>query len=346
MKFLRPFMLLLMSIFYPILLIYPWKIVFAVNAATDKDIKAFAPMWLAMAIRRVGFLPGGIMKTPFGLGLQVGAFYSNEEIKNDICVCEKLLKSVSRFNAKRISLNGVIPSAAISHGIFPENDERFVKGHFGTVFMIEENIKAIMDRYPQIKTKPIGVLGCGYTGKMLIDKLDKNGSYTLYGFDLHKTDVKISNGHFFGQEMEKISDCALIVLLTTRGDDGINSILDFLSEKSIILADTQPKVSNYVWSLIAGRNCIGLECASTISGFKCIPSAPRWNKTTLPGCMVQALVESHTNVGVISQSDFNGTANNLGIRSRLDIPYVFRVENKNLWGDELIPNEIRQIGYL
>jgi len=108
---------------------YPWKIVIGVNASTAHDIKSFVPFGLSKFLRHGGFMPGGLIKTPFGYGLGVGTLYSNEEIKQSPELTKSLIASISKYKSKKIALNGVIPSAAIRHGTFPNFDPRFVKGH-------------------------------------------------------------------------------------------------------------------------------------------------------------------------------------------------------------------------
>ena len=321
LKIVRPIAMYIMLLLKPIIRLINWQTIHAINVATEKEARTYAPAWLSKRLIKWGFIPGGFMKTPFGWGLVTGAFVTNDQIRESQEICSSLNTSISKYRAKRIALNGVIPSAFIKYDLFPE-DEKFTKGDLGTIFMLADNINEILSRYEYTQNSPIAILGCGFVGLNLAEYLLRiNPSQRVYGFDFnHRTNRDINNFAFFGPEFEKISDCKIVVLLTTEGDSGIETIFENLSKKTIILADTHPKVSSKMWKRIGNKDVIGFESAATAPGFRYYPHYQGWDPTTIPGCVLQAILESAAGKVFSSQEEHDAFAKKSGFTGRLDVP--------------------------
>jgi len=313
------FMIILISV-YPILIRLPWKIIFGVNAGSENDTKNYSPSWFAKITRASIFYPIGIIKLPIGYGLQLGAQYSNEEIKENSELTYKLIKFLKKFkNTDRICLNGVIPSAAAKHGVWPD-DDRFVTTQFGTLFMVNENIKEIRERHPHVNNMPIGVVGCGYTGTRLIEYLSEELHIDVIGFDSSQKGRTFKAAVFAGDQFSKIRKCGIVIILTTQGNSGIESILSHLNPHSVVLSDTHPKITNRMWERVSKRVCAIYESATKLPGCYFFPSFPRWAPDTVPGCTVQGITESYANKVITSQIESNELSRKWGFIARLDRP--------------------------
>ena len=195
--------------------------------------------------------------------------------------------------------------------------------------MLKNNIHSIFNQFSLDKDRKVGIVGCGYIGQKLIEDLLVDDEYVVYGFDNSIYEKVPEFYNFYGNDFSKVKECELIILLTTNGDSGIECILEQLTPGTIILSDTQPKVTSPIWEKVLEKECIGLESASMLDGFQYIPTPPNWRGTTLPGCVIQALVESKTDKTYDTQSEFNQVAKRLNILSRLDIPYLMRTKVGN-----------------
>ena len=317
----RPIFLATLSAMSPLVKKLPWKFVFGVNVGSQQEAKAFAPDWAFSTLKKTGFLPGGIIKTDKGFGLVVGTFHFNEEIKESSPIAQKILNSVSTYNANKIALTGVVPGALMKHGIFPEHDHRFVTGTIGTLFMLKHNLLELIQKLPPNEKPKVAVVGYGYTGKALVHEIEKLNDIEVKIFDNDTTIKPTSNSKFYGDDFEKITDCQIVILLTVRGDEGVSSIIDYLLPGTLLLSDTHPKISRKTWALLNSLSIDGYESAATITGFKAFPSYPGWNDSTIPGCLIQAFIESQLNQQIHDQEQFDSACLEYGVKARLDKPY-------------------------
>jgi hypothetical protein len=226
----------------------------------------------------------------------VGSPFSNREIVEDPSKCQRIIDEAAKYKADRICLNGVIPSAVYRHDLWPD-DERFVKLQWATVFMIEKNIDQIIARHAlgsRGDLPGVCVVGAGYTGAQMANRLAQRG-FAVSAMDpredaRHRLDDAV---RFAGMDAtEALRDVAIIVLLTSRGDDGVASVRAALRPGQIVLSDTHPKISRTLCRTLQAEGIQIYESALTKPGTVLVPKMPRWDRDTIPGCVAQAILEA------------------------------------------------------
>jgi hypothetical protein len=307
----------------PAILQRNWPIAYVLNAGSERDIDAYFPKSAQRWVRNRGLLFAGFLTgDTISSSIIVGCPYSNEELLAQRSATEFLVRQLSSLRVLRFALNGVIPAAIGKHGI-PLPDERYVVSQEGTLFMVESNIASVLanPRHDSVKRLPVAVVGAGHCGAQLADRLARRGLKVL-AFDRRPEAAQRLSGAvaFCGEDTSRIREAGVIVLLTTRGDDGMESILPHLGAGQVVISDTHPKVSSRLWERARQRGAWGYESATTLPGLRLIPKLPRWPADTLPGCVVTALVEALSGPAQGDPAAFARSAAALGIVGRLDTP--------------------------
>lgn len=275
----------------------PWRTIYVINAGRPTDIDAYLPRSLHPMAKRQGLIPAGFFYIPnFGMSFIAGSPFSNREIVEEPAKCQRIIEEAAKYKADRISLNGVIPSAVYRHDLWPE-DERFVRLQWATIFMIEQNIDQIIARHALQSNgglPGVCVVGAGYTGAQMANRLAKKG-FSVTSMDpreeaQHRLDDAV---RFVGMDArEALRDVTIIVLLTSRGDDGVASVREALRPDQIILSDTHPKISRPLCRSLQSEGIQVYESALTRPGTVLLPKMPRWDRDTIPGCVAQAILEA------------------------------------------------------
>jgi len=189
-----------------------------------------------------------------------------------------------------------------------------------TLFMISENIKAVRELHPGTKGLSIGVVGCGYTGANLVEYLSQVLNDKVVAFDTSRRVSNFEHAEFVGDDFTRIEECGIVIILTTQGNSGIESIISHLNPYSVVISDTHPKITRSRWQEVNKKVSGCYESATIYPGSWFFPSFPRWNNKTVPGCVVQAIVESVYDIKFEEQEQFNRYAIECGFVARLDKP--------------------------
>ena len=311
---------------WPLIRRIKWLTVFAVNAGRRDDVLAYCPSFLEGWFRKNRPVsPGGWAFTPGHMpSLVVVSPFSNDEFKRNPDLCIRVIESLKTLRARRIALNGVIPAALSLHGLWDRSDERFVRDQKGTVFMVLENVREIVRRHPKaFSLRPVvAVVGAGYTGARVARGLAEAG-FNVMALDRRpeaEEESDFRGVRFVGRNTEFLSEVGLVVLLTGKGDDGVNTILPNVLPGTIVLSDTHPKVSKTKWAALVDKGIIPYESAAFRRGSVFFPALPRFKRDTLPGCVVQAFCEALAGRVPASQQEFNEMARAVSLEGRLDSP--------------------------
>lgn len=286
----------------PVLKRIRFDVVFIVNIAKRSEDESYQG--------RNTVLPGAVMRLPGkGIGLGVGRYISNKNLKTNKKACDEFISEGMSHSSRFYALSGVMPGAINKHGI-QVNEKKVCINNIGTTFMILKNIEEALKTHPYLENKPVAIVGQGTVGEKIAEKLEQH--YPLRTFDI---DAKINKAYFMGNKFQKISECGLVILLTTEGDDGVRSIFDYLNKEHVILSDTHPKISKEMWGKLSHKNLNGYECAATHRDFSIFPTYPEYNSKMIPGCLLEAVVSSHSGQKVDDFDEFITVAEKLRYES-------------------------------
>ena len=304
----------------PLLRRWRWSVVWVVNAGSPSDRRAYGPF--AKLTERPGWevLPAGLFRIRgVGWGLIVGTASLNEDLRSSADRCERVLAAATRFRARRIALNGVLPACLVAHGIWPE-DSRVVRGQYATVHMIRSNVVDVHERRPELAKRPVAVVGVGATGQLVANELARGG-YDVVALDIR---AEAATGldprvRFVGMDTGVLANVGVIVLLSTGGDAGAASIIRDVTPANVVISDTHPKLSRAGAEALVARGIAVYESALTRRGTRFVPKLPNWEADTIPGCVAQAIVERKLGRPVTDQDAFEILGSRL-LTSRLDDP--------------------------
>jgi len=304
-----------------------WPIAYVLNPGSERDVAAYFPKLAHQWVRDRGLTFAGFLTGDRIFTSIIVAFpYTNEELLGQREVTELVVRQLERLHVQRFALNGVIPAAIGKHAV-PLPDERYVVSQEGTLFMMENNVADVLahPEHAALRSRPIAIVGAGYCGAQLAARLALQGQ-TVLAFDQRPEAAERLPAEvaFCGADMARIQEAGVIALLTTRGNDGMQSILPHLVSGQAVVSDTHPKVSSRLWEQARQKGVFGYECATTLPGFRLTPKLPRWPADTLPGCVVTALVEATTHRRDLDPAEFARQARAMGIVSRLDLPGPYR----------------------
>lgn len=296
-----------------------WPAIIAINAGSSSDAARYATSWVAKYTRKERFYPIGFYRISWRqFALVLGTPYSNMELKTNQTLMQSLVSDLSGWRAKRITLTGIMTAYSIRHDAFPEKDPRFTSGSYGTPLLIKINIEEIFDRHPELKSQPIGIIGFGFTGRKVAAYLSR--FYEVRAFDLVSPDQQPDYCEF-STHPDILSECGINVLLTIEGNSGVETVLNYVQTGSAILADTHPKVDLAHWAMLKDKGVIGYECGTRYGQGIYFPKLPRWGRYNLQGCVMQAVIESQSNLIPLNQHEFDDLAKRSPLISVIERPY-------------------------
>lgn len=299
-----------------------WKTIWVANAGSADDIRAYMPVWLAPLLRPLMPLPMGFFYSPgIGWSLILATSDSNEALRQNPPEVRRLIERVARWQARRISLNGVLPAILFENDAWPD-DARFVRDAHGALHMIEENLAEIGALHPEVfaNGRRVGVIGVGHTGAQLANHLTRQGYHVLAWDPRPQARDRLEPSVcFVGQDPAPLRELRLVVFLSSRGDDAAKAVAEALEPGAVILSDTHPKISRRWCETLRMRGLIVYESALTRPGTFFFPKMPRWQRDTLPGCMGQAMVEAMGDATQLDLGAFKERASSM-LTARLDRP--------------------------
>ena len=231
-------------------------------------------------------------------------------------IVTKQIAFLPEWRAKRIALGGILPSAISKFELSAKIDQRVNLSSNGAIFMISQCIQSAIARFPDLLLykRPISIIGSGYTGQALAKYLEaKNIKVNL--FDIVNKDIfpNSDNVKFMHHNFQEISSSGLIILLTTRGDDGIDSIEPHLLPNMVLLSDTYPKVSAKQLALLQRKGVSYFECHAKVDGIVLFPTYDYMPYDLLGGCFIQSYVESICGMKIDDFDAFEKKATELGL---------------------------------
>jgi len=302
----------------PLLRLKRWRVIHCVNAGTSDDFNSFYRYaWARSIALRFVFVPISFIHSPaYGWSIVLATSKTNKQLRSDHRFIKDIVQQIGRWKCDRVSLNGVMPSAADTHKAWPSSSN-ISNSKYGTTYMLIQNIKQITQIHGYTNPK-IAVIGCGRAGQLLIQQLTEL-DYSVLGFDISPKE-NIPSNVYVGCDFSKVASCQIIILLTERGNSGLSVIKPYLLPGQTILSDTHPKPSPEAWDSIRSLNCHIYEAATTLEGLAFFPALPSWRPDTMPGCAVQAITESIIGTDLKTYDDFDQKASEVGVKSRLDTP--------------------------
>lgn len=306
----------------PLLRLVNWPAIFVVNAGTRDDIEHYFPAWVVSRLPKNALFAIGFYRISWRCwALVVGSTASNEDLGDSREMMASIVDKVGHWKGDRIALTGILTAYAMKHGCWPASDKRFVLGSYGTPYLFRINLRELADRYGKslVEQKPVGIVGYGYTGRRVAEYLRGLG-YQVYGFDTCKE--RSDDQDFLGSDFKRIGECGLILLMTTSGDEGLETIAEHVVTGQVILADTHPKPSHEGWRQIVSKGVVAAECGALFRAGTFIPQLPRWGSKNTLGCSMQAIAEAATKTLAKTQDDFDALADEVGIDSTIEYPRI------------------------
>ena len=327
-RILHAFSIVILLAFRPIFKRIRWRVLFVVNSATDETIELLFPESIAHMLTLAPIFksfhsPIGFIFSKKGISLIVANASSNDEIWTRSELVKKQTKALTRWKAKRIALGGVLPSAIAKHGVSEKLDDRFCLETHGTVFMLSKSIELAINKHPNLALdkRPISIIGSGYTGQALAKHLEKK-DVKIHLFDVLEKVIfpKSKNVKFLHSKFHEISSSGLIILLSTKGDDGIRSIEPHLLPNMVLLSDTYPKVSTSYIEILEHKGVVYYECYANIKGAYTFPTYGHAPTNLLGGCFIQSYVESFADKPLTDYGQFTESAHKLGLTGVIHNP--------------------------
>ena len=298
-----------------------WQTLFVVYPGDINDIKAYSPnslMWLrntwlfrgkpqfaGLQIRR------GAKDERTFRGIIVYISSTIEELRHDKQLVLDIIRRL-RFIGKLLDVQviacaGQIPGVIQKHEIPIEAP--FIDGRLGSSYsVIETVIKAYEKHNFKKQQQFLVVVGIGFLGRAVIQDLQELG-YRAQGIDIVRTEAGVNIG---SQALHALSTADVVVVLTPRGQDFV-PYLEHLRAGAIIIDDTHPKLKHR-----PEQNPL-YKVVLAWPGFESIPRLPGYKKQWIPGCMVEAIVNSRNTGGAFSSyQEFSSNARQAGIEVLLD----------------------------
>lgn len=297
--FIRPF-----GLFDYIFLVYP---------GTQKHLNTYCPK-LLKSTRFLDAKPSvlSIVKKANGVrGLVLGVPNFTKEFRENKNLTKKLISNLELIKkitgVSSVAMAGQLPSITHKHALgLPLG---FVSGTTGTVFCVIATIESVFKKHTlDKKNNPIAVVGVGYVGSILISTLQDLG-YNTQGIDIIKTSSKIILAKDASSVLKKSK---VIVALTPRGKD-FTPYLKKLSQDSIIIDDTHPKID---LSVVSVKNTF-YKVAIGLKNAKFCPKLPGYKNDWLPGCVIEAMHLAILKKSANNQKEFIRQAKKIGFYAHL-----------------------------
>ncbi len=281
---------------------------FLVYPGSDSDLDGYCPRWLANSfLFREKPVIGGIVskgkKTGRGLVLVVPNKpfeFGRELVAKKITKRLEFVRKITR--ARSIALAGQAPGM-VKRVISLEPP--FVEGVQGTVFCIVETLKEVSKKEKIYESSKIVVVGVGRIGKAVIDYLEDLG-LNVVGIDVIRTKKGVV---LAGQASEILSQADVVIVLTPKGSDFLPYV-KHLKPSAIVIDDTHPKMKKRIPQTV-------YKVAVELPGANFYPRLPGYRKNWIPGCAVEAIVESANGGRLETQNKFNLKASKLGFKALL-----------------------------
>ena len=272
---------------------------FLVYPGTDYDLDGYCPRWLAHSWLFSGRPVTGGMITRGATGVRglilVVPNSARDLLANRATVARIInrLDSISRLvGANTIAMAGQLPSITEKHGI--SVDQRFVDGKLGTVFAIESTLEKILDQDNAITNPEIAVTGTGFIGQAVLNNQRQKGR-NARGFNLE------SNA-------SEISSADIVIVLTPRGKDFLPYI-PHLKQGAIVIDDTHPRIFANI------EQATLYKVAMAIDGVEFLPKLPGYLYDWVPGCAIEAILQSRFGHDTITDPDkTQEAARKIGLR--------------------------------
>ena len=291
-----------------------WRSLFVVYPGQVSDVKAYAPdslIWLRDTwLYRGKPQFAGIQfrknaKDAEGhWGIVVYISSTADELHRDKHLVLNIMRRLHHLSRllgiKAIACAGQIPSIIHKHNI--QIEAPFVDGRLGSAFSVITTITKIYSENNFEKDqKLLVIVGIGFLGKMVLENIASSG-FRARGIDIHTIDDGIQIGE---DAVKTLSQSDVVVVLTPRGEDFI-PYLKHLKPGAIIIDDTHPRLRHKI------ENNPVYKVALEWPGFKFLPELPGYKKKWIPGCMVEAIVKSHSNHPYSTYEDFHNRASRTG----------------------------------
>jgi len=217
---------------------------------------------------------------------------------------ENLRKAIG---AKYVAYAGRFPSIMHQAGL---KISSVVLGQFGVNFVIEESLKLICCK--ENMTKPVvGIIGLGFTGLNVAKNL--SAKYKVIGYDVRKvTNESTYENLTLSLNAKKLSECDVVILLTTGGND-VNDLIENFKQGVLVIDDNHPLSPSLVRKLKKEKGAKVYRAVVGANGVKFFPRLPNYSPEWIPGCVIEAIISNDSNFK--NQEEFNQAALEAGFHA-------------------------------
>lgn len=287
--------------------------VFFVYPGRDSDIGGYLPEFMAKGSWfRTQIFFGGIITAPHGKragrGFLIGApstVRSMVRSREECRILEKKMRQIANiFSIRKIAIAGRAPSIFMRHG-FALGDP-FVPGERGMVFCTIENLFLVAKKHNiSLQNARIVVFGAGRVGVSIADfLLSKGYAVTI----VRAQSVFDHENHDLPDDANDILQKAdIVIVISAKGSD-FHPYMECLKKGVIVIGETHPQISR---SLTQGSL---YRAGLYLDGLRFIPSLETYSATSIPGCVVEAIVNARY-ADITSQDVFNDQARAIGFRA-------------------------------
>lgn len=291
----------------------PFGFIFLVYPGTLDQVKGYAPLWYRQIAPMVSVI-GLVFKARNGQrGLVVSIPWTIEEMEDEgrLGVMLKMLNRLAeKIGAKSIALAGRLPGVIAQNGHREMLVKPIVTGERGTIFTIFLSAKQAVEtaglNFCQVK---VGILGYGFIGSRLVSTLQDNGIKNIVCVDPRIKQDR--NNHLtLTRDPMALAGMDLVVILTAKGEQA-ETVIDYLKPGVLIIDDTHPQLPRRLSARIEKAGGRVIKATLGMEGMVFWPRLPKWDRSWLPGCCVEALV-SATQGFTMTQKEFNQQAEQMG----------------------------------
>ncbi len=290
--------------------------IFFTYAAGKKDIRGYGPVFISRLLPLI--IPVGYLKKKEGVGrgIMLGTakdaryFAEPGKISSMFSTLETWR---GKTGARSIAIGGQLPSVIVKRGI--DIAPPFVKGVYGTVYILDSIISAIVkERNIDPGKFTAGIIGIGFIGAPLARRLAEIYSRVVAVDNRLDPSASWPSNVEYTDEHSKLASTDLTVLLTGRGDDAASAFHHF-KQGIIIVDDAHPQLSReYIQKVRDEKQGSVFKAVVGLPGVRYVPKLPGFRADWVPGCAVEGIVAARFGYNYNSQEEFNRLADELGFQ--------------------------------
>lgn len=299
-----------------------FQFLFVVYPGSQNNIRAYAPMWFQRTFRGMFQLSViGVMTRTTRTGKrglivtlpEAPDTLSQEELQ---ALSESIKRLGKRAGVSSIALAGRLPTLFSGNGIPLERP--FVKGDRGAVFTITETFLYLLRVARMSQDEPVGIIGLGYLGRRVADRLQKLEFPSIVGYDIRIKENSTHGALVRTNDPRLLQPCKIVIVLTSKGED-VAGVIPWLQDRVLVIDDTHPQIPPSLIQKIQGKGGRVYRSTLGIPGVRSRPRLPGYHENWLPGCVVEVLV-LNGEVNGLTPAEFEQKGRKIGLTPFLVFP--------------------------